>query len=276
MFARQHENYTTILSVLESRRHELKSWSDDDWKRHWEHSKYAIWKEPHLAHRVIKTHDIDTIQLVFQKMPLLKCDPKCLLYSLLHFDEASSLYKFVLADLKRNRTKVSLASLKIPVEALSVELLQKACRAGVIMDSIVSLLRDSHKQILKNDTLKRISATKLAEDRHRLSRVLRYILIHCKVPEPTLFDLVLRAHKANDMKLLQIYKNHLTTTQIDEIAKTYPNGNTLKQTLFDMSTNALKDFVAREIQPNGKLDNLLYRPPDGLIIKRNIREYCNS
>lgn len=271
-----HENYTTILGILESRRHELRSWRDADWKRHWEHSKYAPWKEPHLAQHVIKTHDIDTIKLVFQNMPLLKCDPKCLMYALLHFDESSNLYTFVLDNLKKNCIKVTLASLNIPTEALSIELLQKACRANVKLESVTSLLRDVNKQIIKNDTLKRISVAKLAKDRHRLSLVVRYILIHCKVPEPTFFDLVLRAYNAKDTKLLQIYKKHLTPNQIDEIANMYPDGNIIKQTLFDMSTKPLKDFVAREIQPNGKLDNLLYRPPDGLIIKRNIREYCHA
>lgn len=276
MYSIPHENYTTLLLVLESRRYELKQWSDSDWQRHWEHSKYAIWKEPHLATHVIKTHDIDTIKLVFQKMPLLKCDPKCLMYALLHFNESSPVYQFVLENLKKNRTKVTLVSLKLPTESLSVELLQKACRAGVILDSVASLLRDAHKQILKNDNKKRISVTKLAEEQHRLSMVIRYILIHCKVPEPTLFELVMRAHKAKDTKLLEIYKKHLTPAQIDEIAKTYPNGSALKQTFHEMNTTALKDFVAREIQPNGKLDNLLYQPPDGLIVKRNIRDYCNA
>lgn len=267
-------NLLVVLSSY-SQRATLHSWNDVIWKRQLDNLGHDTSK---LALTVIQTHDIDIINLCFTKLPVLECDGPCLGYVLLTYEEDDPVFKFVLNRMKPRMKNMSFAKLNLKSHQLSVALFQKACRSGVKMQGVATLLICLDKLIRNNDrVIRRIAkrhdliSNNIIEEQHRLCRALRYMLIHCKVTQSTFYKIIANAKTYDNIRLLRIYKQFLSLDQIKEIEAKYNKASGLGTAIDKIRTKKLNDFVMREIRPNGKLDRLLYQPPEGLMIRRSMR-----
>ena len=150
--------------------------------------------------------------------------------------------------------------------------LQQCSKRGVKLVGASYLIRNLDMELGKRTKLVVLSLGR----REEVIKMIRYLLIHAQFTNRVIQSSLLRAHLRKDYKMVMHYEDFLGTNLVNETKNIFKTAHKLDMSLQHShilrSKIMIKRFLSKHRAPRMLKDNLLYKPPKGLMIKRGMRE----
>lgn len=288
----QPPNFIHVLkAVREDKLHYLKKIPIEHWKLFnkvkYEKGVIGNWKDRLFYEAVSNWYlNMDIVKFI-QSIPVgSKYIPRSTaFYVFINFKEKDEVYQYVIHNIDPssdfwnienvishynnpyNRNDVTDNDLII--DNLSVEILQRGARAGMKFKQMPiwawwhNLLHDFGGYYYRRQVYG-LYHPQLEEN----LRVVKYLLIHVGISETLALRVLKFSLEDRLYDFVELLIPHVNPRELDALARDEKH---VRDILITKAKRKIARFVRAAVKSGGSIDKLLYRPPNGLMIKRSMR-----